>query len=122
MKNKTLFLVLGAILVISLIGLVSADVIKMPTGNEIVPLVRGENRGILMSPDTTYTLYYLPDGWPATLQYSQSLASYFFGKNGNGNFIVAMSIYYAPWFDKNYSLVKKTGIDLFRQKTSLNKK
>lgn len=118
-SKKLLLFVIGVIILVNILVLVKADVIKMPTGNEIVPLVRGDNPGILMSPDITYIKYYVADGRSATIQYSQSIASYFFGKKDNQNFIVAMSIYYAPWFDKKYTLIKNTGIDLFTQKTSL---
>lgn len=110
----TLFLFMAA-------GFVSADVIKMPTGNEIVPIVRGDNPGYLMDDGKMYTIYYVADGKTATIKYSESFGSYFFGKRNNENSLIAMNIYYAPWFDKPYTLVKKTGIDLFTQKTSLSK-
>jgi hypothetical protein len=101
------------------LSFVSADEIRAPTGNEIVPLVRVDNLGVLMSPDTTYTLYYIADGKPVIIKYTESFASYFFGKKNNEKSLIAMSIYYAPWFDQKYTLVKNTGIDLFTQKTSL---
>ena len=112
------------ILLVSLvsINLISADTISKPTGNEIIPLERGENRGILMDPGKMYTLYYVADGKPATIQYSESFSSYFFGKKSNEKSLIAMSIYSAPWFDQKYTLVKNTNIDLFTQKTSLPQK
>lgn len=113
---------IGIFILCFFLAFVNADEIRKPTGSEIIPLVRGENRGILMDPGKTYTLYYVADGKPATLQYLQSLSSYFLGKKNNERFLVAMSIYYAPWFDKKYTLVKNTGIDLFRQKTNLPEK
>lgn len=125
MKNK---LKISAIVFISILiscfflAFVKADEIKMPTGNEIVPLIRGENRGILMDPDKLYTLYYVADGKSATLQYSESFASYFFGKRNNEKSLIAMSIYYAPWFDKKYTLVKNVQIWLISEKTSLPQK
>lgn len=127
MKDKTikLIFIFELIILISLficfnLYFVRADVIKNPTGNEIIPLVRGDNPGVLMSSDTIYTLYYVADGKPAIIQYSESFFSYVFGKKNNQNSLIALSIYYAPWFDKKYTLVKNTGIDLFTQKTSLS--
>jgi len=109
------------ILILSLcfiLELSSADEIRMPTGNEIVPLTRGESSGILMSSNKMYTLYYVADGKPATLQYSQPFFAFFAGKMP----VVAMSVYYAPWFDKKYTLVKNTGIDIIARKINLPQK
>ncbi len=118
-NKKILIFFIGIFFLFIFLSFVSADEIQAPKGNEIVPLVRGDNLGVLMSPDTTYTLYYIADGKSATIQYSESFASYFFGKRNNEKSLIAMSIYYAPWFDQKYTLVKNTGIDLFTQKTSL---
>jgi len=125
MKKQLIFILLSTfILLFCLISInfISADTISKPTGNEIVPLSRGENRGVLMDPDKMYTLYYLPDGKSASVTYSESFGSYFFGKNNNGNSLIAMSIYYAPWFDQKYTLVKNTQIWFISEKTSLSQK
>ena len=122
MKKQILIFIIGIIFFINIIGFISADTIQKPTGNEIVPLIRGDNPGILMDSGKMYTLYYVADGKPATIQYSESFASYFFGKKSNQNSLIALSIYSAPWFDKKYTLVKNTNIDLFTKKTSLSLK
>ena len=123
MINKKIIagFIFGVVVLSFFLANIYADVIQKPTGKEIVPLTRGENRGILMDPDTMYTLYYISDGKPATIQYSESFASYFFGKNNNGNSLIALSIYSAPWFDQKYSLVKNTQIWFLTDKTSLPK-
>jgi len=112
-------LLIGLLIVCSFLSIVRADTIGMPTGNEIVPITRYESRWVLMDPGKTYTIYYVADGKPATMEYKESLSSYLLGKNSNEKSIIAMSIYYALWFDKSYSSVKNTAIDLFPQKTSL---
>ena len=124
MTNKKIIagFIFGSILLCFLFSSIHADTISKPTGKEIVPLSRGENRGILMDPDTMYTLYYVTDGKSASVTYSESFASYFFGKNNNGNSIIPLSIYYAPWFDQKYTLVKNTQIWLISEKTSLPQK
>lgn len=120
MKNKKIagIFFISIFILCFLLAFVNADEIRMPMGNEISPLVRGESRGILMDPDTMYTLYYISDGKPATLQYSQPFLAYFVEKMP----VVAMSIYYAPWVDKKYTSVKNTGIDFIPKKISLPQK
>ena len=121
MKNKlknSAMVFIGIFMIGLVLVSVAADEIRMPTGKEISPLVRGESRGILMDPGKMYTLYYVADGKSATLEYSQPIFAYFVGKMP----VVAMSIYYAPWFDKKYTLVKNTGIDLISKKISLPEK
>jgi hypothetical protein len=92
-----------------------ADEIRMPNGNEISPFVRGDNNGYLLDSDKMYILYYVADGKFATIQYKQSFFSYFACKQP----VVAMNIYSAPWFDKRWVLIKKTGIDIIPGQTQL---
>lgn len=81
-KLKILGIALISILLACLfLAFVKGDEIRASTGNEIVPILRGESRGVLMDPDKMYTLYYVTDGRPATIQYSESWGSYLFGKS-----------------------------------------